>query len=171
MNHSATKLLIISLGLFVVAVGVAASIILIQESEGEDIRDSLVRFKTWEELRQAGLSDNGVDGQVYVEEEINNLILASESDTVKFLSFVDEVALKTNVSIIATGLKVDKTREVGFDDLSASFSVKGERLAVEKVIRLFELLPYRSAMSSLSLSRLDGGGAEASFLLSISVKE
>lgn len=169
MNSSAIKLFFISIAFFLVVIGVTTYAFYEQEKDGEAIRSSLRWVKAWGDIQQVEGATRGK--QSPEKDALLNYVLASESDTVKLLAFIDELSSKTGVTILVTNLKREKTREVGFDELSVSFATRGDREAVEGVVKILEVLPYRSHVIDLSLSRNSDGTAEANANLSVSVKE
>ncbi len=166
MRNSAGKLFIISLGILLLAGGAAAYVWHEQERYGRSIKEGVMSLKAWEATRP------GAEGEERSESaaKLGRLVLDSESDAVRFLAYVEDLAKQVGVETAATGLKVVKTKESGFDELSASFAIKGDVRLVEKMIELLELLPYRSRIESLSLSR-QTDVAEASVTVLVSVRE
>ena len=168
MNRSTIKLVVIAL-LSVLLSGAGAFYVLNEQRQaGQAIRDGLLNLRAWEaskDERATERLDPGADLVV-----LEELVLESESDTVGFLAFIDDLAKKTNVTISATELKIEKTSEPGFENLAASFSVVGGQESVAGVIRLFELLPYRSSVETLTLTR-QGDRAVADLMVLVSVRE
>lgn len=170
MNSSAFKLFVSSLIFLMVILALSAYVIYEQERDGERIYSSLVYKKSWEDLQQSGVSDEQMNKDRLEKEKLRSLILASEGDAVSLLAMVDNLSALTEVPITTTNLKVEKTKEAGFNELSATFLLRGEKSAVEGLIEVFELLPYSSHIVSLTLSRNTDGTAEASLSLVVSVK-
>lgn len=169
MNSSAIKLFFLSVAFLLVVAGATAYAFYEQEKNGEAIRSSLRWVKAWGDIQQVEGPSRGK--QSPEKDALLNYVLASESDTVKLLAFIDELSSKTGVAILVTNLKREKTREVGFDELSVSFAVRGDREEVEGVVKILEVLPYRSHVTDVSLSRNSDGTADANVNLSVSVKE
>lgn len=170
MNHSALKLLTISLLLLALSSAAAWYMFYQQEKNGEAIRASWASLKAWEELQNSA-SAGRADEDAADERRLQSLVISAEGETVEFLAFIDELSAKSGALITATGLKVEKTPEARFDNLSATFSIQGERSTVERLIRVFESLPYRSHVTSLSLTRNADRTAAANLSLIVSVRE
>jgi hypothetical protein len=170
MNIATIKILLLSLVLLASSGGAAFYLFTLQEKNGELIKNSLLEIKTWEELRYVDRASN-TDLSGDEADLLRSLVLHSESDTVKFLAFMDDAAETLRVEMVATGLKVERTKESGFDDLSASFLIRGDIGAVEGMLQLFEAMPYRSSVVSVSYIRNTNGTAEANVSLFLSVKK
>lgn len=170
MNASALKLLVLSLLLLLCVSAAAFYIVYEQEQNGRLIREGLVSVSTWERLQENDPEFSETEEPVSETEVLESLVLQSESDTVGLLTFVDELARRTGVTIAATELKVVKNSEANFDNLSAAFSLRGDEESVEETIKLFELLPYRSYIETLSLTR-GPAAAEAHLVVMVSVRE
>ncbi|MEX2340826.1 MAG: hypothetical protein WD605_00705 [Candidatus Paceibacterota bacterium] len=171
MNSPTVKLFIFSLLFFAAAAALATYIMYEQERDGERIYSSLAYLKSWEALQHSGVTEEQIEKNRSEKEKVKAITLASEGEAVKFLAMVDELAVKTGVTIVVSNLKVEKTKEAGFNELSATLLLRGERVSVEGLLEVFELLPYRSHTTNLSLSRNADGTAEASLSLVISVRK
>lgn len=171
MNSSALKIFASSLIFLGIVIALLTYVIYEQERDGERIYSSLAYLKSWESLQQSGLTEEQISDSVSEKERIGSLVLASEGEAVNLLALVDDFAVKTGVTITTTNLKLEKTKEVGFEELSATFLLRGQRESVEGLLQVFELLPYRSKIVTASLSRNIDGTAEASLSLVVSVKE
>ena len=171
MRSSALKLFITS-AIFLTIVGaLSAYVIYEQEKDGEKIYSSLLYLKSWESLQHSGVTKEQINSDRLEKDKLKSVVLASEGQAVNFLALVDQFSAQTGVTITTTNLKIEKTKESGFDEVSATFLLRGERKAVEDLLKVFELLPYRSHIVGLSLSRKFDGTAEASLSLALSVKE
>lgn len=171
MNSSALKLFISSLIFLIITIALSAYLIYDQERDGKRIFSSLIYIKSWESLQHSGVTEDQITADRLEKDKLRSTVLASEGEAVNFLSLVDNLSAETGVTIATTNLKVEKTKEVGFEELAATFLLRGEREAVEGLLEIFELLPYRSHIVSASLSRNTDGSAEASLSLVVSVKE
>ncbi len=166
MSASATRMFVISFLLMLVTGSAAFYVWREQELYGQRIKDGALSLRTWEALQQ----DAGGEGGLEFAKRLQVLVLESESDAVRFLTYVEELSRQAGVTTVATGLKVVKTKEAGFDDLSASFTVEGDPGSVERMVELLGLLPYRSRIESLSLARRDNA-SEANVTVLVSVRE
>lgn len=171
MNSSALKLFISSLIFLAITVALSAYVFFEQERDGERIYSSLMYLKSWDSLQQSGITEEQMNENRLEKDKLKSIVLASEGEAVNLLALIDDFSAKTGVEITTTNLKVEKTKEVGFDELAATFLLRGDREAVEGLLEIFELLPYRSEVVASSLSRNIDGTAEASISLVISVKE
>jgi hypothetical protein len=171
MNSSALKLFISSTVFLIIVGAISAYVIYEQEKDGKRIYSSLVYLKSWESLQHSGVTEDQVNNDRSEKDNLKSIVLASEGEAVNFLALVDQLSSQTGVTITTTNLKIEKTKEAGFDELSATLLLRGERKAVEDLLKVFELLPYRSHIVALSLSRQFDGTAEASLSLAVSVKE
>lgn len=171
MNSSALKLFISSLVFLIIAMALSAYVLYEQERDGERIYSSLMYLKSWESLQQSGITEGQMNENRLEKEKLKSTVLESEGEAVNLLALVDNFSAQTGIEITTTNLKVEKTKEAGFDELAATFLLRGERGAVEGLMEVFELLPYRSEVVTSSLSRNIDGTAEASISLVVSVKE
>ena len=161
--------LVLAAFLLLLASGASAFFVLNEQRQtGQAIRDGLLNLRAFEAIKNDEAAERLDPGPDL--DKLHGLVLASESDTVGFLAFIDDLASQIGVSISATELQIKKTSEDGFENLSASFSISGDDEAVEGVIELFELLPYRSQVESLSLMRQEGR-EEANLTVLVSVRE
>lgn len=171
MNHSALKSFVGAFLLLVVTASAAGFILYEQERRGRVARDVALNLKTWDELVNAqGRTNALMEQELRDRVRLRSLVLASENDTISFLAYADTIAAETGVRIITSELKTEKTPEAGFDELSATFSLQGERAAVERVLKIFESLPYRSRIERLTLTR-DVDGSSATVAVRVSTLE
>lgn len=91
-------------------------------------------------------------------EALAKFVLTDENDTIALLSQIDEIAHAHNLELTTSDLKVIE-KSGDFDDLSVSFHFEGGKASVEKMIQMFETLPYHGYITSLSVHR---GAAESS---------
>lgn len=154
MNNSSLKLLIAAIILLVVTATLAAFVVYKQEQAGAEVRSRMVDLKIWSDLTNAedSLVSETVD-EAGSRSRLRALVLLSESDAIAFLTTVEDTAKALGVSITTLELKEEKITDPYFNELSATFSLRGEEGAVERVLKLFELLPYRSYIESLTLDR------------------
>ena len=117
----------------------------------------------------ASLDANSDTGQSD-RERLSATVLQDENDTVAFLAYVDNLGEGTGVEVSASELKAVKTSEAGFDNIAATLTLRGSETGVESMIALLEVLPYRSELKTLTLTRLNDR-AEAVVELLISVIE
>jgi|GEM_PF-5274001 len=171
MSHSTAKLLLISFICLLATSAVASYVLYTQQQEGQAIKESLYRLRVWESLQQPGLQKDGIDEAQQEKDKLKSLVLKSESDTVSFLATIDRLSSETNTVVKVNNLEIKKTKEVGFDDLEASFSVVGDTQAVATMIQVFESLPYVSKIQSLKFDRSMEGKSNASLTLLVSVRE
>ena len=127
-----------------------------QKKEGESLWSFGENIESWDRLNQASASlENENETGPSDRERLDSLVLKEETDTVGFLSHVDELGKQTGVIVSASELKVEKTAERGFNNIAATFSLRGSRDSVENMIELLELLPYRSHIETMTLTRTD----------------
>jgi hypothetical protein len=170
MSASTLKILALSLLAFLVTVSVTLYVLYEQERDGRTIRDGMLSVKTWDASRGEFTVSPLPDERGTEVERLRKLVLRSESDTVAFLAFLDDLSERTDVAISATGLKEVRTNESGFDQLSATFQLQGDPQSVEHTLELFEHLPYLLQIESLSLLR-HADFAEANVVVLVSSKE
>ncbi|MCB9819532.1 hypothetical protein H6789_02400 [Candidatus Nomurabacteria bacterium] len=154
MKNTSFTLFITSIALLLVSVSLTAFVIYKQEQVGAEVRAKMVDLKIWNDLTNAegSLASKTAD-EAGSRSRLRALVLLSESDTITFLSTVEDTAKALGVSVTTLDLKEEKIPDPHFNELSASFSLQGEGEAVERVLKLFELLPYRSYIESLTLDR------------------
>lgn len=171
MNSSVIKLFAVSLLLLLAAAGLSAYVIYGQMKEGERLRTFRENIEAWDRLNRASasLDVHGETGESD-RKRLASAVLQDENDTVGFLAYVDGLGEKINVEVNASDLKLVKTSESGFDNIAATLTLRGSPDGVEGMIALLEVLPYRSEIKSLTLTRANGG-AEAVVELLISVIE
>lgn len=168
MNNSSFKLLFVSIVLLAVTSSAAAFVIYKQEQVGAEIRSLMIDLKIWSDLTSAedSLVSETVD-EAGSRSRLRALVLLSESDTIAFLTTVENIAKAMGVDVSTLELKEEKISDPHFNELSATFSLNGEGEAVERVLKLFELLPYRSYIERLSLNR-GLGTTDATVVLRVS---
>lgn len=154
MNSSTYRLLIFSSIIFVATIGLAAFMLNQQAAIGQDIRARLLDLKAWESVvaAEGGLAPAPEDGE-NLQERLRSLVLLSESDTTTFLSVVEMTAASAGVSIRTAVLEEAKISDPKFKELSATFNIQGTNESVERMVKLLELLPYRSRVERLTLTR------------------
>ena len=171
MNSSIFKQLAVSIVILLISVGLSAFVIYGQMQEGERLRSFRENIEAWDRLNRASASLD-VDGDTGESDRarLAAAVLQDENDTVAFLAYVDSLGEKTGVEVNASDLKAVKTSEAGFDNIAATLNLRGSELGVESMIALLEVLPYRSEIKTMTLTRLNGT-AEAVVELQISVIE
>lgn len=171
MNSTIFKLLAVSIVILIISVGLSAFVIYGQMQEGERLRSFRENIEAWDRLNRASASLD-VDGDTGESDRarLAATVLQDENDTVAFLAYVDSLGEKTGVEVNASDLKAVKTSEAGFDNIAATLNLRGSELGVESMIALLEVLPYRSEIKTMTLTRLNGK-AEAVVELQISVIE
>lgn len=171
MNSTIFKLLAVSIAILIISVGLSAFVIYGQMQEGERLRSFRENIEAWDRLNRASASLD-VDGDTGESDRarLAAAVLQDENDTVAFLAYVDSLGEKTGVEVNASDLKAVKTSEAGFDNIAATLNLRGSELGVESMIALLEVLPYRSEIKTMTLTRLNGT-AEAVVELQISVIE
>lgn len=154
MNNSSLKLLIASVVLLAITAMAAAFVIYKEEQAGLEVRSKMIDLKIWSDLTSAedSLISETID-EAGSRSRLRSLVLLSESDTIGFLTTVEETAKVLGVDVTTLALEEKKITDPYFNELSATFSLRGEGEAVERVLKLFELLPYRSYIESLTLDR------------------
>ena len=171
MNSSVLKLLAISLITLVISVSLSAYVLYGQTKEGERLRSFRENIEAWDRLNRASASlDANSDTGQSDRERLSATVLQDENDTVAFLAYVDNLGEGTGVEVSASELKAVKTSEAGFDNIAATLTLRGSETGVESMIALLEVLPYRSELKTLTLTRLNDR-AEAVVELLISVIE
>ncbi len=154
MNNSSITLLLTSIVLLVMTAAAASLVIYKQEQAGEEVRSRMVDLKIWSDLTSAEDSlVSPTDGEAGSRSRLRALVLLSESDTIAFLTTVENTAKSLGVGVTTLDLKEEKISDQYFNELVATFSLRGEGEAVERVLKLLELLPYRSHIGSLNLNR------------------
>lgn len=171
MNSSIFKLLAVSIVILLISVGLSVFVIYGQTKEGERLRSFRENIEAWDRLNRASASLD-VDGGSGKSDRtrLAATVLLDENDTVAFLAYVDSLGEKTDVEVSASDLKAVKTSEAGFDNIAATLNLRGSEIGVESMIALLEVLPYRSEIKTMTLTRLNGS-AEAVVELLISVIE
>ena len=154
MNTSSFILLITSIALLAMTATTAAFVIYKQEQAGAEVRTKMIDLKIWSDLTSAedSLISETVD-EAGSRSRLRALVLLSESDTIDFLTTVENTAKAVGVGVTTVALEEEKIADPYFNELSATFSLRGEGRSVERVLKLFELLPYRSYIESLTLDR------------------
>lgn len=170
MNSSIFKLLAVSIVILLISVGLSVFVIYGQTKEGERLRSFRENIEAWDRLNRASASLD-VDGDTGSDRtRLAATVLLDENDTVAFLAYVDSLGEKTGVEVSASDLKAVKTPEAGFDNIAATLNLRGSEVGVESMIALLEVLPYRSEIKTMTLTRLNGK-AESVVELLISVIE
>lgn len=157
MNNSSFKLALLSFLILVATAATAGFVIYKQEQAGEEVRSKLVDLKIWSDLSHA--EDSLVSetiNELGSRSRLRALVLLSESDTIEFLGNVESIAEARGVSVTTIELKEEKITDPHFNELLATFSLRGDEEEVERVLKLMELLPYRSTINSLMLNRAAG---------------
>lgn len=154
MSASTLKLLLLSILLATFTLAATAYVFYEQERVGGEVYDRLLDLKEWDSVVMAEDSlsediENGNDLQM----RLRSYVLLSEADAIDFLSEVESLAAASNVAIRTVELKEEKTNDKDFNELAATFSLRGENEAVERTIKLLEVLPYRSHIERLTLTR------------------
>lgn len=154
MNKSVLKLITFSTLAILVGAVITTYIIYEQERKGVILKEYLENQQVL-----SGIDSTNAKIQTEVvsaggeERPLNSFVLISESDTITFLASIDKLAKSVGVTLVTNELKTSKTPETGFDEISATFSLRGSQTAIEKMIRLLEILPYRSKIDSLTVTR------------------
>jgi len=154
MKNSSLTLFVASVALLAMSASLAIFVIYKQEQVGAEVRSKMVDLKIWSDLNSA---EDSLTSPTNEEEgsrsRLRALVLLSESDTIDFLTTVENTAKALGVNVTTLELEEKKITDPYFNELAATFSLQGGEEVVERVVKLFELLPYRSYIESLTLDR------------------
>ena len=136
----------------------------------QSIRDQAVLEREYSNL-QMELDETADD-----HERLSGFVLKGETGTIALLSQIDEIAKQLGIAVETKTLDVMVTPEPGFDTLVAEFAVSGPERSVMKMLELFELLPYKSEVVSLTAARAVDKGTglstmQQSVVLNVSLLE
>jgi len=85
--------------------------------------------------------------------ELTSHVLQGDDGAVELLSLVDEAAADLGVVLSTRKLEVIQEKDERFNTLEISFKTVGEESRVQKMLQLFESLPYRSQVIDLQVIR------------------
>jgi len=152
--NTTKKLLIVSLLCLLLSGALAAYLWFYLEDRGSKLQEDLQTVHDKERLEreykklQSQLSATETDRAL-----LERHIIAGENGTVSFLSLVDEIAAELGIELNTKELNVEKTDESGFDKLIVKFSLEGSEPQVERLLKMFETLPYQGDLTALDLRR------------------
>jgi len=171
MNPSVLKLLIFSFLALLLSASATFYFLREQRLDGQELLTWTEGLDSWSELNQARayLDAEGIP-DLTDRQRLSSLVLVDQDDTIAFLAYIDGLGREVGVTVGTLDLNSARTSEVGFQDLVATLSLRGPSDAVERMINLLEILPYRSYIERLSLSR-EGSAAEATVILRASILE
>lgn len=86
-----------------------------------------------------------------IREELKTFVLTEENTSV-FLTDIESLGVAQGVKLTTNSLDV-KRQSGMFDLLTIKFTIEGQETAVQKMINIFETLPYYSQVVALSLSK------------------
>lgn len=171
MNRSVLKLLLFSTITLVLSAGAAGYALYQQDSQGRQLRSAMEGLESWVHLNRARVNlDSEANANASDRERLRALVLDDQNDTITFLAHIDQLGQEVGVRVGTHDLKSDRTSEAGFDEIVTTLSLGGRTEAVERMVALLEVLPYRSRIERLTLTR-GGGEAEATVVLRVSILE
>jgi hypothetical protein len=95
------------------------------------------------------------------EREALSSFALTEDEVGDFLTEIERLGTGQGVSITTGALKVEKKKDTP-DKLAVEFAIEGDAKKVRTVLQLFEMLPYPSILSGLTLVEPEGKEARGS---------
>ena len=95
-------------------------------------------------------------------DNLSTHVLEGEDGAISLLSIADEMAADLGVQLETEQLNVISSKDNNFNDLEVAFSVLGDEHSIMKILQLFELVPYRSEVTSLTVTRNFDSSARSS---------
>jgi len=102
-------------------------------------------------------------------ENLKDLFLASESNSIDFLNLVEELAPQAGVSLKTNSLDLSEDKESEKKWIEVSFSFSASRLRVENFLKILENLPYVLRIESYSMNNKSGSEWAADVTMKIQI--
>jgi hypothetical protein len=108
-----------------------------------------------------------VDATTQQRTELEGFLL-KENDTSAFLTTIENIGSSQHVALTTDSLKVVENKK-SFNQLVIQFGMEGRVADVEKMLTIFETIPYHSVISVLKVTKSDNGFAESSVELMVTL--
>ena len=155
MRISQTKrILIISVLVCVFVIAALIGMWYLIGQQGIALKSNMQAVQDKEELSREQFKLQAIlDETVAERDRLRSHVLEGEEGAVKLLSTVDEVAADLGITLETKRLAVRDNKGGLFNTLVIDFSLKGSERSVMKALQLLELMPYRSHLDRISMSR------------------
>lgn len=175
MRSATLKILLVSSVLLLASLLLAGASFWYQNQSGNSLKAQLLSVRDKESIEVAYNDLLSEQEDLASEKELlNQMVLAGEPDTIKLLSTFDNWARNNGIVINTSDLKLEPVGD-GYSKLFITLTLRGNEGAVLRMVRLLELLPYRSKITRLNFTRQSGQGdtatTQATLTLEVGVKE
>ena len=138
---------------------VAALLVLVQQlrSQSLALTEALQTLANQAAVEKAFLSLSQVLASSAAERaEIESYVVSGEQGTIDFLTEIENLAARYQVTMTGTTLKTGTSEALASPIISVSFSFSGPRTLTESYLLALEALPYASYADNLSLTVTEG---------------
>lgn len=152
VSHS-IKVLIIAVLWSLLTIGGFGYVWLYEKDRGETLKQNIQILKDKESLERERIKLETLRKE-YTESEamLDHYVLKGDDGAVRFLAEIESLAQSVGVEVKTSRLEVDSDKGP-FSTLSVSFNVSGQEERVTTFLELLELLPYRSEINRLRVTR------------------
>lgn len=162
------KLIIVTAVLFVVALTV--TIVFVEEINQQStlLREQvLMQQKDQAQLTQLTqlkklTAETNTDREV-----LASYYLASQSDSIDFLNYIEDLATEKSID-----LKTKNASEItdgGTQKLEVSYQLAGSRLQIDQFLKLLEVIPYVSKVTSVGLTKRTAFSWDANVTVEVTI--
>ena len=98
-------------------------------------------------------------------DELNGYYLASQSDSIDFLNFIEALADQNGVELVTNSATENERR--GGSELTVRYGISGTEAELDRFVRLLETMPYVSELTALTLTKQTGVTWDADVTVSV----
>lgn len=102
-------------------------------------------------------------------EELMNLFVLSEGDSIDFLNEIEALSVKIGLSLKTNGVKTLKDEEDDSEWIEIGYEVEGSRERIKRLVQILEQIPYVSRVLSLDMKSISKTEWKADVVLRVKI--
>lgn len=154
MNKASTRNLILACLLLSAAVAVFGVMAYQVQAQGEKLNEQIetLRIQQTQEASHFQLRRQAED-TVEEREALQEYFLTQESESIDFLNDIETLAPQAGVELKTSALEAITDKNDESEWIQVTFTFLGERVSVQRFIKILENVPYVSRLTSVNMSR------------------
>lgn len=152
MTRSTIKTLIIAVLLLVLAGGVFGFMFLETRSKGAVLEEQITTLATQRTQEESFFRLRSITEETVTERaEIREYFLTNESESIEFLTYVEELAPQAGVTLTTESLEAITDADQQ-DWIEVDFRFQGTRTEVQRFVKILENLPFLGRLTRLEIA-------------------
>ena len=172
MSKVTIRNLVIAAISLLIAVGVFTYMLLVSESQKDQLHTQLTAIKK-REAQEASYSQmkRTIQESTQDRERIDSMFLAKESDSIDFLNLVESLAVQNAIALETKSLEVAEDKKTKRRWLLTEFLFSGDRENVEYFLQALEQLQYLAEITDFHLEARSSTNWQATVTVKVDIHE